>query len=398
MATPEPKPVAGVTTVYRKWSHADVILGKILEGYHYDGREKPGLKLVSLSVDQFPQGDMSRDLAAKYGVRLCKTIPEALTLGGDKLAVEGVLLIGEHGDYPDNEKGQKLYPRRKFFEQVAATFEKLGKAVPVFNDKHLAASWDDAKWMYDKARALCVPFLAGSSIPVTWRKPKLVLPKGCDLTAAVALGYGPFEGYGFHALEGLQCMIERRKGGETGVKAVQCLRGGEMWKAMDAGRFSKALLEETIRLAPAHAKGDYRELSAKAKDAGVFLIEYRDGLTAAVAMLNGFLHEGDGGAFCFAGQLKGESARRSCHFYLQQPDPFAHFGYQLRAIESLVRTGHAPYPVERTLLTTGILDAVMTSAHQAGKRIETPHLAIAYKPTDWPPADGPIPKPIDRWK
>jgi hypothetical protein len=335
-------------------------------------------------------------MAARYGVRLASSVRDALTLGGPRLAVDGVLLIGEHGDYPHNEKGQLLYPRRKFFEQVAATFEKLGKAAPVFNDKHLAATWDDAKWMYDKARALYVPFLAGSSIPVTWRKPKLELPRGCELTAAVGLGYGPFEGYGFHALEGLQCMVERRKGGETGVKAVQCLHGDEMWKAMDAGRFSKALLEETIRLAPAHAKGDYRELTAKAKDAGVFLVEYRDGLTAAVAMLNGFLHEGDGGAFCFAGQLKGEVAPRSCHFYLQQPDPFAHFGQLVKAIESLVRTGHAPYPVERTLLTSGVLDAVMTSAHQGGKRVETPHLAIEYKPTDWPPADGPIPKPIQR--
>ena len=238
--------------------------------------------------------------------------------------------------------------------------------------------------------------MAGSSLPVTWRKPKLMLPKGCELTAAVQLGYGPLEGYGFHALECFQCMVERRKGGETGVKAVQCLQGKAMWEALDAGRFSKPLLEETIRIVPAHAKGDYRELSAKAKDAAVFLVEYRDGLTAAVAMLNGFVHEGDGGAFCFAGQLKGEEKPRSTHFYLQQPDPFAHFAHLVRAIESLVRTGHAPYPVERTLLTTGILDAVMTSKHQGGKRVETPHLKIEYKPTDWPHADDPIPKPIKR--
>ncbi len=391
-----PKSVAGITTVYRKWSHADVILGKLLEGYRHDGGEKPSIRLASLYVDQFPKEDMSKALAAKHGFRLCKSIPEALTLGGDKLAVDGVLLIGEHGDYPHNEKGQHLYPRRRFFEETVKVFEKAGKVVPVFNDKHLSATWDDAKWMYDKARALYVPFLAGSSLPVTWRRPRLQLPKGCELTAAVQLGYGPLEAYGFHALESLQCMVERRKGGETGVKAVQCLQGKAMWEAMDAGRFPKALLEEAIRCAPAHAKGDYRESTAKAKDAAVFLVEYRDGLTAAVAMLNGFLYEGDGGAFCFAGQLKGEDKPRSTHFYLQQPDPFAHFAYLVRAIESLVRTGHAPYPVERTLLTTGVLDAVMTSRNQGGKRVETPHLKIEYQPTDWPFADDPIPKPIKR--
>ncbi|HJZ90072.1 MAG TPA: hypothetical protein VKE40_04320 [Gemmataceae bacterium] len=390
------KPIAAIVTVYFRHSHADVIVGKILEGPNYDGKDLYDLKLVSLYVDQFPDNDMSRDLAKAHGFRLCKSIDEALTLGGEKLAVEGVLCIGEHGKYPDNDKGQKLYPRRQFFEEVTKTFARVKKAVPVFNDKHLAATWDDAKWMYDRARELAVPFLAGSSIPVTWRKPDLKLPKDCQLTEAVMLGYGPLEGYGFHALEGLQCMAERRKGGETGVKAVRALSGDAMWEALDKGEFSNELLEEAIRRAPAHAKGDYREPTKKAKDSGIWLIEYRDGFKATVAMLNGFLYEGDGGAFCFAGKIKGEKEPRSCHFYLQQPDPYAHFAELDKAIESLVKTGHPPYPVERTLLTTGILDAIMTSRHAGGKRIETPHLDVKYQPTDWPHASGPIPKPIKR--
>jgi hypothetical protein len=114
-------------------------------------------------------------------------------------------------------------------------------------------------------------------------------------------------------------------------------------------------------------------------------------------MLNGWVHEGDGGAFIFAGQLKGQDKPSATLFYLQQPDPFAHFAYLLRAIDSMIQTGHAPYPVERTLLTTGILDAVMTSVAEKNKRIETPHLEkIAYKPIDWPFATDPIPKPIKR--
>ncbi|HVK09158.1 MAG TPA: hypothetical protein VM597_10315 [Gemmataceae bacterium] len=393
---PDPKPVAAVVTEYRRHSHADVIVGKILEGPNYDGKDLYGLRVASMYVDQFPENDMSRALAAKHGFRLCKTIDEALTLGGDKLAVEGVLNIGEHGNYPDNAKGQKLYPRRRFFEEVTKTFARVKRSVPVFNDKHLAATWDDAKWMCDRARELMVPFLAGSSIPVTWRKPDVSLPRNAELIEAVGLGYGPFEGYGFHALEGLQCMVERRKGGEVGVMAVQALSGDEMWKACDRAEFSRDLLEEGIRRVPAHAKGDYRTLTAKAKEAGVWLIEYLDGFKAAVAMLNGFVHEGDGGAFCFAGRLKGEDRPRSCQFYLQQPDPFAHFAEQVKAIESMIHTGHAPYPVERTLLTTGVLDAIMTSHAAGGKRVETPHLKIAYQPTDWPHPTGPIPKPVKR--
>src|SRR2546422_887467 len=83
-----------------------------------------------------------------------------------------------------------------------------------------ADSWAVARWMSDLSRELMFPFMAGSLIPVTWRRPPLRLPRNCELTEAVAVGFGPFEGYGFHALEGLQCMAERRRGGETGVRAV----------------------------------------------------------------------------------------------------------------------------------------------------------------------------------
>jgi hypothetical protein len=393
----ERKKVAAIVTEYRKWSHADVIVGKILEGYNYDGGDGPDLKLVSLFVDQFPDGDMSRDLARKYSFKLCDSIEDALTLGGKELAVDGVLCIGEHGKYPDNDKGQKLYPRRRFFEEVTKVFAKCKKSVPVFNDKHLAATWTDAKWMYDRSRELFVPFLAGSSLPVTWRRPPLQLPKGCELADAVQVGYGPFEGYGFHALEALQCMVERRKGGETGVKAVSCLQGEEMWKALDQGAWSKPLLDAALALVPAHANGNLRALTSKTADAGVFLVEYRDGFKAAVALLNGWVHEGDGGAFVFAGQIKGEDKPRATHYYLQQPDPFAHFAQLVKAIDSTIHTGHAAYPVERTLLTTGILDAVMTSKAEKNRRVETPHLDITYTAVDWPLPDEPVPKPIKRW-
>jgi hypothetical protein len=390
------KDIAAIVTEYRRHSHADVIVGKVLEGYNYDGGAGPNLRVVSMYVDQFPKNDMSRDLARKHGFTIYPSIAEALTRGGKKLAVEGVLLIGEHGRYPTNDRGQRLYPRRRFFAETARVLEASKKAVPLFNDKHLAATWEDAKWIYDKARELFVPFMAGSSLPVTWRRPPLMLPRGCDLVEAVQIGYGGLESYGFHALEALQCMAERRKGGETGVKEVQLLQGEEMWKAQDAGRWSKELLEEAMMRVPAHAKGDYRTLTARNKNAGVYLITYRDGFRAAVAMLNGWAYEGDGGAFCFAGKLKSKPDPVSCLFYLQQPDPFAHFAYLLRAIDSMMQTNHAPYPVERTLLTTGLLDAIMISRAEKHRPVATPYLDITYKPTDWPFAKDPVPPAIKR--
>src|SRR4051794_40608119 len=164
-----PKTVAAVVTTYHRWSHADVILRHLLDGYP-DGT-RPDLKLVSLHVEQLHKADMSRDLAKKHGFRRSPTIADALTLGGGSLAVDAVLSIAEHGDYPTNANGQILYPRR-FFEEILAVFAASKKVVPVFNDKHLAATWDDAKWVYDAARTRYVPLMAGSSIPVTWRKPR----------------------------------------------------------------------------------------------------------------------------------------------------------------------------------------------------------------------------------
>jgi hypothetical protein len=392
----QPKRVAAIVTEYRRWSHADVIVGKILEGYYHDGKEFPRMRLASLYVDQFPERDMSRDLAKRHNFAIYDSIEGALTLGQKQLAVDGVLCIGEHGKYPANNRGQTLYPRRRFFEAVANVFAKSRRAVPLFNDKHLAATWADARWMYDRARELLVPFMAGSSIPVTWRRPVLRLPLGSEIVEAVQVGYGPFEGYGFHALEGLQCMVERRRGGESGVRSIQCLQGDDMWRAMERGAFSRELLEAALALVPAHAQGDYRKLTAKSRDSGVFLVEYRDNLKAAVVMANGWAHEGDGGAFTFACRLRGQDKPLATHFYLQQPDPFAHFAYLVRGIDALMQTSHAPYPVERTLLTTGILDAVMISKSEKNRRVATPYLDVRYTPTDWGFATDPVPKPIKR--
>src|SRR5947208_15208296 len=131
-AAGETKRIAAIVHEYRPNSHADVIVGKYLEGYHQDGRPPQ---------PQVPPNDLSRERAQKYGVPIYPAIEEALTLGTGRLAVDGVLLIGEHGDYPTNEKGQKLYPRYELFMEITGVFRKTGRSVPIFNDKHLSYSW-----------------------------------------------------------------------------------------------------------------------------------------------------------------------------------------------------------------------------------------------------------------
>jgi hypothetical protein len=391
-ADPKPKreklPVAAIVTEYRVNSHADVIVGKILEGWEQDGGPGPDLKLAALYTDQVPKSDISRALQRKHGFRLAKTIEEAITLDTGKVAVAGVLSIGEHGAYPfTKDTGQHMYPRRRFFDEIVAAFKKYGRVVPVFNDKHLAYAWADAKHMYDTARELKVPFMAGSSAPVAWRVPPLELPRDCQIESVLVHGYGGLESYGFHALDCLQCMVERRKGGETGIASVQAVKGEEIIKAEKEGRWSRELFE---------AAGDVAEKRLKkpgepiAKDAVFYLIEYRDGLRAAVPMNAALAYE----LFSVAVKLKGEAKPRATRFELQDGKPYGHFAHLLRAIEHLIHTGKPPYPVERTLLATGVLDAAMHSMAEGHALKKTdPLKSIAYQPAEWPFAEGRAPKP-----
>lgn len=384
-----PLPVAAVVTVYTHWSHADVIVGKLLEGWQQDGGPGPDLKLVSLYVDQFPDNDLSVGLSKKYGFRMAKTIPEALTLGTDSLAVGGVLLIGEHGTYPSvPETEQVMFPRRRFFDEAAATYRKCGQVVPTFCDKHLSYAWDDAKHMYDTARELRIPFMAGSSVPMMWRRPSATIPIGSEITEAFALGDGGLEVHGIHALEGMQCLMERRRGGETGVKSVQAVKGDGIWQAEKAGHWSKALFDAVLEVAPTPYNGRVARPKEMDQDTVFYLIEYRDGTKATIAMNTKLSHE-----FACAVSIRDQKKPFAVTFLAQEGPPYGHFEQLLKAIEQMMHAGTPAYPVERTLLTTGILDAALHSLVGRSVRLATPHLAFAYEPVDWPFPKGTPPPP-----
>jgi hypothetical protein len=386
-AQTQPKRIAIIATIYRLQSHAQHMGDRFLVGYPYAGAwHKPDMKVVSLYVDQKPEGDLSGDRAREFGFQIYPTVAEALRCGGKQLAVDAVLIIAEHGNYPRNEKGQILYPRYEFFEQCVKVFEQDGRAVPVYNDKHLSYSFEKAKTMVDASRRLHFPMLAGSSIPVTWRLPSIDLPLGCKIDDALMVGEGGSDAMDFHALEGLQCMVERRRGGETGVKAVQMLEGDAVWKAGEEGRYSKELLTAALsrsdtplgltvddgRTQDLVASGELRKL---AKKPAAYFIEYRDGLKATMLMLDGALKD-----FNFAARLHGVPQIQSTQFLLT-PDPNVTYSACLmHKAEQMFETGVASYPVDRTLLVSGILESCLASKLQNQARLETPHLAVAYKP------------------
>ena len=365
------KKIAAIITTYFPNSHADVIATKYMKGYPTDkGHLAPRVELVSIFLDQVDSRDIGVELAAENNVPIYPSIRQALTLGESELVVDGVLLIGEHGDYPHNEFEQHMYPRRYMFEQICGVFASSGRSVPVFCDKHLSYNWEDAIWMYARANELNVPFMAGSSLPLGWRKPFLEHPLDISLDSAIAIGYGGVESYGFHALETLQCMIERREGGESGVVSVQCLEGQDVWNAAQSGQWSLDLAEAAC--AQIENRPD-TSIVEGCPNPVLYLIEHQDGFRSAVLMLNGYVTD-----FAYAGRQGDEIL--ATEVYLQNGTPYAHFSYLSLNIEEMFVTGIPQYPVERTLLTTGVLDAVMHSRANDFTRLETPHLAeIAYQ-------------------
>jgi hypothetical protein len=387
-STANRKRMAVITTLWNYHSHAWHMAERFLGGYPLRGKwHRPPLDVVSAYVDQKPDGDLSHLRARESGFTVYPTIAEALRCGGDRLAVDAVLVIGEHGDYPVNQLGQKQYPRFQFFEQVVEVFRQDGRTTPVFNDKHLSWKWEWAKQMVDTSQQMRFPLLAGSSLPVTWRMPSVDMPFGAELEEIVGVAFGPVDIYDFHALEMIQCMAERRRGGESGVVAMHALRGDSVWSALEAGawrdggwdaRLFEACLSRSHTLAQpesySHRYPTPQQMRDWVKEPVAYRFEYADGLKATMLLMNGLVED-----FTFAARLKGEAEPLSTLFHLP-PNPNVVYSAALMShVEQMFMTGKAPYRAQRTLLTSGLVAAGLLSLASGQKRIETPHLSVRYE-------------------
>ena len=383
--------IAAITTIYHKFSHTQHIVDRFLEGYGWNGRHhRPPMDLVSLYVDQVEEGDLSRDREQRFPqMKIYPTVADALTLGGSELAVDGVLLVGEHGHYSRNEKGQHLYPRYELFKQIAAVYRASGRTAPVFNDKHLSWKWEWSKEMYDISQEMGFAFMAGSSLPVTWRTPSIDMPLGSKITEGMCVGYGGVDSYDFHALETLQCMVERREGGEKGVGWLQAYRGEKFWEAHHQELWSRELFEACLcrshTLTPARPGFNdtfptIDELKKLVEDPIAYQYEHLDGLKSTMILMNGLVQD-----FNFAAHLEGRENPLSTQMYLPMPPArttLANFFSPLvNNVEKMFLSGESTYPVERTLLTSGLVEAGVDSLHQEQVRIDTPHLNVEYQPS-----------------
>ena len=381
------KRMAIVTTEWRYHCHAWHMAERFLVGYPTQGHwHEPKLEVVSAYVDQFPEKDLSRQRSEEFGFPIYDSVAEALRCGGSELAVDAVLLIGEHGDYPKNEFGQTQYPRYELFKQITDVYRADGRSAPVFNDKHLSWKWDWAREMVDLSEELGFALAAGSSLPGTWRMPSIEMPANAPVEEMMSVSIGSMDSYDFHALETIQCMAERRQGGETGVTAVQGLQGDAVWQAMAAGDWSKggwdaslfeACLSRSQTLVQpesySHRYPTQKQIQEWVKEPVAYRIEYVDGTRATMLLMNGLV-----GDFTFAARIGGQSAPLSTLFYLP-PVPNVMYSAELMAkAEATFMTGKSPCPIERTLLTSGLTEACVQSASTNQQRMETPHLHVTY--------------------
>ena len=386
--------VAAIFTEFRFRSHTYNILENFFQPYLFNGKlTDPGVDIVSFYADQFPKGDMARPVAKKYDIPLYDKIADALTLGGKELAVDAVLLIGEHGEYPINKLGQKMYPRKQFFDQILGVMEASNRFVPVFNDKHLSYRWDWSKEMYDAAKKNGFPIMAGSSVPLAERRPAFELPPDAEIETAISIHGGGVETYDFHGLEVLQSIVEGRKGGETGVTHVEYFGPKQFQHAMKDGRWPRELILAAME-AEKEAGGVERQprpisrIPTKAEKARepkynlnvdhAIELQYKDGLKAVVLRMGSSANRWN-----FACRLKGERKPRATAFYNGPWGNRCLFKALSHSIQHLFKTKTEPYPVERTLLVSGILDTAMYARFDESGCVATPHLELAYSPIDF---------------
>ena len=225
-------------------SHADWIVNKLIDGYWWKGAHTPSrVDVASVYVHQLDTSLLAQKVCKAKNIPIFKTAAEAVTLGGKELAVDGVVIVAEHGNYPTDLKGHWLLPRWWIYQQVMQVFEQSKRSVPVFNDKHFSYNWDDAKWMFDKSRELKFPLSGGSSIPFYFRKPEIELATDTSIRNSIVIGGAADEGAIFHCVDVLQAFVDRRKGGETGVRSVQSIRGPETWNWVERTPWASNLLE-----------------------------------------------------------------------------------------------------------------------------------------------------------
>lgn len=416
---------AAVVNEFWSGSHADLIVGRLHDGYEVLWTPTdPLCELASLYVLDPGPTDLGASRTQEWGLGSAGSLAEALSAQGTGVDVDGVVLIAERNPRSGRPeefdgRGRPKDRRHEMFMQVAAECERSGRRVPVFLDKHLGNSWAEISEIYATSRRLSIPLMAGSSVPVTVRCPPVEIPLGSQVTEVVAVATGSGEPPIFHPLELIQSMIERRAGFETGVASVQFVSGDRFWEAFaNGGLWSRELADAAIDAVP-HYAGGAREYYARypsSKPHGLatsprgreeaVVVDYNDGTRVSVLLLTGFMLRRavavrvaktaeplvtwtPTGTKLTDVPMAGASVATPG----QKKPPTWNFDHLANFVDRFLFTGKSPFPIERTVLTSGILEAAMASRQLGGEPVETPHLGIEYRPATTP---GQLSRRVDR--
>ncbi|MEE3370540.1 MAG: hypothetical protein VX346_14470 [Planctomycetota bacterium] len=376
------KRVAIVGASWRREEPTMHLAERLLAGYPYAGKwQRPPVDIVAVCMQQRPDDDLTEARAAEFGFGTYPTVAAALRCGGTHLAVDGVLLIDAAVAGRSDRQPRRGTTAASLLRQVVDVFQQEERAVPVFNYHQLGEGWDGAGGISEPAQRLEFPLLAGSVLPVTWRLPALELPLECVVEEALIVGGAP-DPADYQALDALQCMVERRRGGETGVATVEVLRGDAVWAAAEQQRWSHSLLEAALSRSDimmgenVHPKdmANNGEVPRLVKSPAAYCIEYLDGLRATVLNFHGAV-----GDYTFAARIQGTRQLQSTQFLLPvHRDGLAASCLVHQIVEMLMR-GTSPRPLERSQLVTGLWRRCR-SAWGAGQSARaTPELRIRYR-------------------
>ena len=369
--------IAVISTVWFPLSHTDVIVSRWVHPYPGDaafGWTASRSKIASIFIEQFPENDMGRSFCQRHDLSLFGSIPEALTLGSGELAVDAVLLIGEHGDYPRNEYGQKLYPRKRLFDAITEEFRRLGRAVPIFNDKHFSWEFAHSQEMLATAGELGFPLYGGSSVPHCPLDPAPPLAEGERVREAVSLFHGDQDNYGFHTIEFAQSLVERRLGGEPGVRAVRSFSGESVTQAIKDGEIPQDLVRRAlVQHGYPNADSIVPFVLERTEELLAYQIEHVDGMRVTHVRLQKWVTE-------WVVAMRKESGEiRSCRAFMGDGTNFhKNFALLNALVEEFFLSGQPPTPVGRTHLATGVLEAVQKALKSEGQWVSTPQLSISY--------------------
>ena len=169
----------------------------------------------------------------------------------------------------------------------------------------------------------------------------------------------------FHNLETLQCFVERRKGGETGIRAVQHLEGDAVWKRRRGGP-----LVEGADAGGAGARRNCRGGRPEdVKNPVLCLLEYNDGFRASILMLGGLVNE-----YLVAFRVKGRKEIDSANCYVPTENS-NNFSPLVHAIAQMYLTGKRIVPGGAHAADhgrSGVPHGIRLAGTQAGRDADAP--------------------------